>query len=142
MRAKSPPKSARGGSPSANMKNRPGSPGLLNYNATNSAQVDVTKVKLNAKGGILVSNTEISHAFNFLDMDKTGKVSLANLKKRLGVFFPEMTAKDYRFLMNNKRELSENDLMELLVDNEITSFDPVAEAFKVYIFYKLLSLTH
>ena len=36
-----------------------------------------------------------------------------------------------RFLMNNKLDLKEEDLMELLMDNEITNFDPVAEAFKV-----------
>ena len=42
-----------------------------------------------------------------------------------------MTAKDYRFLMNGQRELAEEDLMELLKDNEIVNFDPVAEAFKV-----------
>ena len=37
-----------------------------------------------------------------------------------------------RFLMNNKPELTLNDLKELLLDNEVTNFDPVAEAFKVY----------
>jgi hypothetical protein len=71
-------------------------------------------------------------AFEFLDVDKTGKISLANLKKRIGVFFPNMTAKEYRFLMNNQKEITINDLTELLADNEITNFDPVAEAFKVY----------
>ena len=71
-------------------------------------------------------------AFEFLDTDKTGKLSIANLKKRIGVFFPNMTAKEYRFLMNNKKDISLNDLIELLVDNEITNFDPVAEAFKAY----------
>jgi len=135
MRAKSPPKTAnRSGSPSSSMKNRPGSPTLLNFTGTSSIPVDVSKVRLNGKGGVLVTNTEIQHAFNFLDIDKTGKISLANLKRRLGVFFPDMTAKDYRFLMNNKKELTENDLMELLMDNEITNFDPVAEAFKVIYF--------
>ena len=34
--------------------------------------------------------------------------------------------------MNNKPELTLNDLKELLLDNEVTNFDPVAEAFKVY----------
>jgi len=103
---------------------------VLNYNAT--GQVDTTKIRLNEKGGILVTEQEISSAFNFLDLDKTGKVSIANLKKRLSVFFPDMTAKDYRFLMNGKRELEVADLMELLADNEIVNFDPVAEAFKAY----------
>jgi Ca2+-binding EF-hand superfamily protein len=81
-----------------------------------------------------ISDEEIRSAFSFLDMDKTGQVTLANLKKRLGVFFPDMTPKEYKFLMNNRKELTIEDLNELLADNEISdpSFDPVAEAFKVF----------
>ena len=124
------PSQTRTGSPQR--QNRVGSPGIVNFGTSNIA-VDTTKVKLNAKGGILVTNAEIENAFGFLDIDKTGKVSLANLKKRLSVFFPEMTGKDYRFLMNGKREMTQHDMMELLSENEIVNFDPVAEAFKVTI---------
>ena len=34
--------------------------------------------------------------------------------------------------MNGRKEITLNDLTELLVDNEITNFDPVAEAVKAY----------
>ena len=34
--------------------------------------------------------------------------------------------------MNNKKEITMDDLKDLLLDNEITNFDPVAEAFKVF----------
>ena len=34
--------------------------------------------------------------------------------------------------MNNKKELSLEDLNELLLENEISNFDPVAEAFKIF----------
>ena len=79
------------------------------------------------------SQEEIKLAFSFLDVDKSGQVSLANLKKRLGVFFPDMTAKEYKFLMNNRKELTIEDLTEFLAENELsdTDFDPIAEAFKV-----------
>ena len=43
-----------------------------------------------------------------------------------------MPAKEYRFLMNNKNEMSFEELHDLLIDNEVKNFDPVAEAFKVY----------
>ena len=43
-----------------------------------------------------------------------------------------MPAKEYRFLMNNKNEMSFDELRDLLIDNEVKNFDPVAEAFKVY----------
>lgn len=96
------------------------------------AATEVNVVRKNAKGGVLVTPEELRMAFDFLDVDRTGKVSLVNLKRRLGVFFPNMNIKEYRFLMNNKREISFDDLRELLIDNEIQNFDPVAEAFKAY----------
>ena len=34
--------------------------------------------------------------------------------------------------MNNKKELTADDLCDLLLENEITNFDPVVEAFKVF----------
>lgn len=33
--------------------------------------------------------------------------------------------------MNNKTEMTLEDLKEVLLENEVTNFDPVAEAFKV-----------
>ncbi len=36
-----------------------------------------------------------------------------------------------RVLMNNKAEMTLDDLREVLLENEVKSFDPVAEAFKV-----------
>lgn len=41
-----------------------------------------------------------------------------------------------RVLMNNKADMTIDDLREVLLENELTKFDPVAEAFKV-ILYKL-----
>jgi calmodulin len=89
------------------------------------------RVRKNYRGGVLITPEEIKIAFDFLDTDRSGKISLANLKKRLGVFFPNMSAKEYRFLMNNKRELTIQDFKDMLLENEVTNFDPVSEAFKV-----------
>lgn len=75
---------------------------------------------------------EIQIAFNMLDIDKTGNITLPNLKKRLAVFYPDMSAKEYRFLMNGKRELTMEDLSDLIIDNDLKNFDPIAEAFKLY----------
>ncbi|KAJ1411061.1 hypothetical protein B484DRAFT_336170 [Ochromonadaceae sp. CCMP2298] len=90
------------------------------------------RVKKNSFGGVLITPEEISLAFKMLDADKSGQITLVNLKKRLGVLFPELTVTDYRFLMNNKKEMSLEDLNELLLDNDVVNFDPVAEAFKVF----------
>jgi Ca2+-binding EF-hand superfamily protein len=54
------------------------------------------KVKKNAKGGVLITPEEIQMAFQLLDIEKSGQISLQNMKKRLGVLFPEMSIKDYR----------------------------------------------
>jgi len=93
---------------------------------------DFSKVKKNSKGGIYVSREDITSAFEMLDAEKTGSIHFPTLKKRLGVFFPEMTAREFRFLMNNKKEITLDDLCELIEDNDIQNFDPVAEAFKAY----------
>jgi hypothetical protein len=74
---------------------------------------------------------EIQTAFNILDLDKTGVLTLSNFRKRVGHLFPDMTAKEFRFLLNNKKEIVINDLKELLLENEILNFDPVTEAFRV-----------
>lgn len=54
------------------------------------------KVKKNAKGGVLVTPEEIQMAFQLLDVEKPGQLTVQNLKRRLGVLFPELSVKDYR----------------------------------------------
>ena len=59
--------------------------------------VKMDTVKKNAKGGVLITPEEIQMAFQLMDADKSGQISLQNLKKRLGVLFPELSIKDYRY---------------------------------------------
>ena len=42
-----------------------------------------------------------------------------------------MPLKEYKFLMGSQSELTLEHLKDLLLNNDVTSFDPVAEAFKV-----------
>lgn len=112
---------------------RAGSPGVrMSMLAAPLTSMDIARFKRNNKGGIFVSSEELHTAFELLDMNKTGMVTLQNLQKKLSLFFPEMTAREYRFLMNNKKELTEEDLAELLVDNDIQNFDPTADAFRAF----------
>jgi len=105
---------------------------LMNVAMTQDFHPGTSGVKLNSKGGILMTKEEVQEAFSFLDVEKAGKITMANLKKRLLTFFPDLPAKELQFLMNNRRELTVDDLYALLSDNEIRNFDPQAEAFKVY----------
>ena len=89
-------------------------------------------VPRNSRGGVLVTDEELKSAFDFFDVEGSGKITQAQLKKRLGVFYKDMPNKEYKFLMNDQSELTLDDLRELLLDNEVKNFDPVAEAFKVY----------
>lgn len=89
-------------------------------------------VPKNAKGGVLVTEEEIRLAFEFLDADARGTITAGALKKRLSAFYPDMPMKEYKFLMQGKRELTQEDLRTLLLDNEIQNFDPVVEAFRAY----------
>lgn len=61
-----------------------------------SAPVKTDKVKKNSKGGVLVTPEEIQMAFQLLDVEKSGQLTVQNLKRRLGVLFPELSVKDYR----------------------------------------------
>jgi hypothetical protein len=88
-------------------------------------------VKRNAKGGIHVSAGELHQAFEFFDVEGKGFITISDLKKRLGVFYQNLSLREYKFLMNNKQELTEQELYTLLANNELTNYDPVAEAFKV-----------
>jgi len=81
-----------------------------------------------------MSKDDIAKTFAFLDADGQGNVTMATLKKRLGTLFPNMTTKEYRFLMGGQKELTLEDLTEFMATNEVSDpeFDPVAEAFKCY----------
>jgi Ca2+-binding EF-hand superfamily protein len=91
---------------------------------------------------VFVGHQELADAFSMLDVENSGVITVSNLKKRLGVFFPDLSAKEYRFMMNNKKELSLDDLHELLDRNDIANFDPLEEAFKLPIYTRKFRGTH
>lgn len=89
-------------------------------------------VKLNDRGGIFIPEDDIKSAFSMLDDEKVGYITVATLKKKFGVFFPELSLRDYKFLMNDQRHFTLDDMRSLLLENEVCNFDPIAEAFQCY----------
>ena len=93
-------------------------------------------VPRNETGGILISEQEIVEGFKFLnkngsgDRGQGGKVSLNTLTKRLSAVYPEFTKDDAKFILGDEPFLSVDLLKNLLLDNTITSFDPVEESYK------------
>ena len=49
----------------------------------------------------------------------------------MGAFYSNLPIKEYKFLMNGESELTYDDLYNLLKNNDVSNFDPVAEAFSV-----------
>mmetsp|Transcript_1786 Transcript_1786/g.2423 ORF Transcript_1786/g.2423 Transcript_1786/m.2423 type:complete len:222 (-) Transcript_1786:272-937(-) len=117
---------------STSRRNNAGTKKAMSKGKPKMAKEDVVNIRRNSKGGVLVTESELKAAFDFFDIDSEGKITLQNLRKRLGVFYKNMPTKEYKFLMNNKSEMNLDDLRDLLIDNEVTDFDPVAEAFKAY----------
>uniref|UniRef100_A0A7S3D8C7 EF-hand domain-containing protein n=1 Tax=Palpitomonas bilix TaxID=652834 RepID=A0A7S3D8C7_9EUKA len=88
-------------------------------------------VRRNEYGGVYVDEEELRAAFNFFDTQGKGHIVPADLRSRLGIFYKTLPAREYRFLISEP-EFNLKTLTRLLENNEITNFDPVREAFKVY----------
>eukprot|EP01062_Namystynia_karyoxenos_P082467 TRINITY_DN9298_c0_g2_i1.p2 TRINITY_DN9298_c0_g2~~TRINITY_DN9298_c0_g2_i1.p2 ORF type:complete len:197 (+),score=101.78 TRINITY_DN9298_c0_g2_i1:141-731(+) len=83
------------------------------------------------KQGFKITREEVEAAFNFFDVQGKGVLRPKDLKARLSAFYPQMTNKEYRFLISEPN-FTVDTLWNLLENNNITNFDPVKEAFKVY----------
>jgi hypothetical protein len=77
------------------------------HSASQRASSSSSKVRRNIKGGVHVNPAELKQAFQFFDVEGNGYITVQDLKKRLGVFYQSFSIKEYKFLMNNKTELTE-----------------------------------
>merc|ERR1719408_1101860 len=89
-------------------------------------------VRRNDKGGILIKEEELKVAWDFFDTKGTGRLTAGDIKRRLSTFYKNVSTKEIKFLLNNQPEITFEELYNLLKDNQLTNFDPVKEAFKVY----------
>eukprot|EP01064_Diplonema_japonicum_P013691 TRINITY_DN21243_c0_g1_i1.p1 TRINITY_DN21243_c0_g1~~TRINITY_DN21243_c0_g1_i1.p1 ORF type:complete len:211 (+),score=61.13 TRINITY_DN21243_c0_g1_i1:77-634(+) len=81
--------------------------------------------------GVKITREEVESAFAFFDVQGKGVLRPKDLKARLGAFYPQMTNKEYRFLISEPN-FTVDTLWNLLDNNNISNFDPVKEAFRVY----------
>uniref|UniRef100_A0A7S2K1J0 Calmodulin n=1 Tax=Zooxanthella nutricula TaxID=1333877 RepID=A0A7S2K1J0_9DINO len=86
----------------------------------------------NAKGGLLIKEDELKVAWDFFDVAGKNKLTSTDIKKRLQTFYKDVSTREVKFLLNNQPEITFEELYALLRDNQLTNFDPVKEAFKVY----------
>jgi len=80
----------------------------------------------------LITEDELKIAWDFFDTGGKAKLTTADVKKRLQTFYKDITTREVKFLLNNQPEITFEQLYALLKDNQLTNFDPVKEAFKVY----------
>ena len=100
-----------------------------------------------------MSASDIDAAFRFLDASGKGKITIGALRQKLSAFFPgksircavkrvshvtrclliaDMPLSELKFLLGDKKEITPGELHDLLDGNQITNFDPVAEAFRCF----------
>lgn len=60
------------------------------------------------------------------------KLTINALKKKLELFYPDLTYRDYKFLFKDQKYMTCEELCNLLIDNEVTGFDPFDEAFRLF----------
>jgi len=99
---------------------------------TNQKEAQVVNLPKNEKGGLLITEDELRVAWDFFDTQGKSKLTVGDIKRRLQTFYKDVTTREVKFLLNNQPEISFEDLYALLRDNQLTNFDPVKEAFKVY----------
>ena len=84
-----------------------------------------------AASSLRIEEDELSAAFDFFDVDSSGKLTAAGLKQRLGAFYRNIPAKEINLLLG-EGPFTKDSLRDLLANNELGGYDPVKEAFKVY----------
>ena len=84
------------------------------------------------KAGSAMSADDLQAAWEFFDRDNNGTVSVEEVRKRLSVFYKNVTTKEVKFLMSNKSEMTKGELQGMLRETRLVNFDPAREAFKLY----------
>ena len=92
-----------------------------------------TLIKLNNNSSSsTIDSNALKEIFNYIDVNNKGYINLDDLKDKIDPFFPAVDKKEYQYLMNNKSELTEQELYSILSQYQTNNFDPILEAFKIY----------
>lgn len=85
----------------------------------------------NAKGGVLVKNSDLACVEELFDSAGKGFIVASDITLVGRVFYPQLSDEDVRLMMNRRTKMTEEALAELLCDNDLVGYDPVEEAFAV-----------
>eukprot|EP00762_Andalucia_godoyi_P007538 ANDGO_00758.mRNA.1 Calmodulin len=84
-----------------------------------------------ASHAVSIDFDEVKAAFDFLDASGKGVLKAKDLKLKLSAFYPNLTNKDYKFLIPEP-DFTVDKLYALLENNDLGTFDPIKDAFRVY----------
>ena len=95
--------------------------------------MEIDKVTKNSKGGVLVTENEIATALEFFDSSnsKNKMLTAKNLREKLGALGKKVTRADIALLLDGKDSMSQQEIKNLLLENQLKNFDPIAEAFQI-----------
>ena len=91
----------------------------------------------NASNPYKVTEKELEDAFAFFsggekDEDGNEIVTLEALKTKLGAFYENVPSREYKFLLKGMESMTLAQLKKIVSSSMLSTFDPSAEAFKVY----------
>ncbi|KAH9577601.1 EF-hand domain [Trypanosoma melophagium] len=102
----------------------------------------VTQLEESKKDGITLKRADVEAAFAFFDVQNKKELKPRDLKMRLSAFYPDMTNKEFKFLLDETTNGSFTvESLWNIVENfhglhtsaaESLRFDPVKEAFHIY----------
>ena len=102
-----------------------------------SSIIEMDKVAKNSKGGVLVTEHEIATALEFFNSsnhssnNKNKMLTAKNLREKLGALGKKVTRADIALLLDGKDSMSQQEIKNLLLENQLKNFDPIAEAFQI-----------
>ena len=86
---------------------------------------------LNVSNDLVINDEQLTAAFDFFDMDQTGELTSAGLKKRMSAFYRNLPQKELKMLLG-EGPFTKETLRKVLSGHDLGSYDPVKEAFKSY----------
>jgi len=100
-----------------------------------NAVIDLsTKFPRNSKGGVPVKDEDISLAFEFFQsFGNEGKqvLTLKNMKECFQALNKNLSKKELMLMFAGKDSITLQEVRDLLLDNQISTIDPISEAFSV-----------
>ena len=93
--------------------------------------IALDELDMAAISSLQIDEEELEAAFEFFEVDCSGKINATNLKERLGAFYKNLPQKEIKLLLGDGAFTKES-LRNLLQYNDLGAYEPTKTAFKAY----------